>query len=328
MGLRPPAFIRVLALSFATALALGSDPARAGPPLPCVSEGELRASASAYHLTKAEVASLNNPVLCVGLRSVKNGTLEWSLLVVRYREDPDRLLWYTPHTNEQIAFDNAVAAVVRHHGTLVAVRTAAGTRCLQGQDPNRTFGTLKGGGDSCAGGGVRCAPSLFNVVPPFTAEVLGWHAAEAPIVGLHTNERGFDASAGCSHPAGGGNVTAACSRGGLTVLRSAGPARGSYPDDTMVYVAGIGSPEQKFQEDTGLASVVADMRRLGTNVIFEHVGRTDCSLSNYAVLHGLPHYFNVEVETSDASGQAAILEDLVRSMEDHSMVAGVPATSR
>ena len=161
------AFVPMMALAFAGVLAFGSGPARAGPPLSCVNAGELRASASAYHLTDAEVAALRQPALCVGLQSVKNGTLEWPLLVVRHQKDPDRLLWYAPHTNEEIAFDNAVAAVVRHHGTLVAVRTSTGTRCLQGQDPNRTFGTLKGGGASCAGGGCQMRSIAFHRRPAF-----------------------------------------------------------------------------------------------------------------------------------------------------------------
>ena len=242
------------------------------------------------------------------------------MVLVRHRRDPDRLLWYAPHTNEAVAFRNAVAAVIHHHGTLVAIRTPDGERCLKDQDPNRVFGTLQGGGDSCSGKGVRCTPSASGTVPPFTAEVMNWHAAGAPIVGLHTNEKGYDSSAGCSRPTGRGNVTAACSRRSLTVLRPDKPARGSSPDDTMVYVAAANSSETAFGLDPGLASVVKDLRGLRTNVIFERVGRTDCSLSNYAVLHGIPHYFNVEVESSDATGQATIINDLLDSMERHRLV--------
>jgi hypothetical protein len=128
-------------------------------------------------------------------------------------------------------------------------------------------------------------------------------------------------SVGCPHPDGHGNITAACSRGNLTVLAADPPTRGTSPNDTMVYITATSPPSQALTRDPVLASIADDLRRLHTNILFERVGRTDCSLSNYAVLHGIPHYFNIEAETSDASGQAGIIADLVETLRRHGAVS-------
>lgn len=295
-------------------------PVRALPPLTCMTQAQLHDTAKASRLTDENVVSLANSILCVSNRTVLNGDLVWSLLIVQNRQDPDRLLWYAPHTNESIAFDNAIAAVEKHHGTLVAVRTADGKRCQRTQDPNRLFGTLQGGGESCPESGPRCIPSERGQMPPFTGEVMSWHSPGAPVIGLHTNERGYNASTGCPHPNGRGNITAACSRGNLTTMPGAPPARGAWPDDTMVYVTATSSLLRALAQDPILKSVVEDLRQRHTNVLFERVIPTDCSLSNYAALHDIGRYFNIEVETSDAINQARVVDDLVEILQGHGVV--------
>jgi hypothetical protein len=89
----------------------------------------------------------------------------------------------------------------------------------------------------------------------------------------------------------------------------------------MVYVTAASPPQQAFAQDSVLATIVKDLRRLHTNVLFERVGQTDCSLSNYAVLQGMPRYFNIEVETSDKGGQAAIIADLIETLRRCGAVA-------
>lgn len=227
---------------------------------------------------------LADPALCLGIVRVDGAAGPWTLLVVanRARSGPR---WVLPHDDEQSAFEAGVEAVRRYGGVLVAVESGE-TRLWRGVDPNRVFGS-----GACGRG---------RADPAYTAAVLAHLDRRFPIVALHSNERR------------GGTISMARPYRGAEAFRAA--AGGSRPagaprhdDDTMIILAGRSPPTEG-----GAQASIAWFTGRGVNVLYETVrpGRSDCSLSNHAVLAGLPRTITVEVAHGDTTSARA-LTDLV-----------------
>ena len=256
----------------------------------CLDPTEIVDPSTAVSRNRVDLASSR---LCVMHYEFDEGGLGWRFLVVREISHPDTVLWVVPHDDEGAAFDSAVLGVRRYGGTVVAVKTG-GERLNHGQDPNRNFDL---------GSGPLC-PAQRSRSPLYTAEVLRWRGDRAPVVGLHTNDKGFEGDGK------GGRKTVSIRLSSKSLKPFPAPhAMGASPDDTMVYVASTLAPGG----DAGLMRLVNRLNARRINVAYELVSRAwnDCSLSNYSVLAGTSRYFNVEAVHGDAAGHRAVMEILM-----------------
>jgi hypothetical protein len=63
-------------------------------------------------------------------------------------------------------------------------------------------------------------------------------------------------------------------------------------------------------QDAGILRFVASLNASGIHVLYEHVEKNDCSLSNYAVSRNIP-YLNIEVVDDDDTGAQIRMTDVV-----------------
>jgi hypothetical protein len=260
---------------------------------PCLKPAVIEDHSGAVRRNEAD---LDSSGLCLTLDNFDEGPLHWQLLVVENQGGPSRVLWVVPHDNEGDAFDTAVYGVRTYGGTVVAVKTG-GNRMNGPQDPNRNFDTSAGG---------RC-PRQASRSPIYTRRVLRWWDGTAPILALHSNERGYEGDG----RGGRGTISIARRVPGLVPYRSKVPM-GASPDDTMAYVASLRPPP----EDLPLMDFVAVLNAKGINVVYEIVvpARNDCSLSNYAALLGAPHYVNLEVMETDGETQRRMVDIVLHEL--------------
>jgi hypothetical protein len=205
----------------------------------------------------------------------------WRLFRIANVKKPRGPLWFVPHDNENAGFEAALAGVRKHGGVVIAVdsgiaedgrrRNAAVDRGRP-IDPNRNF---------------------RDGYPRYAKTVLADYARGArPIIALHTNSPGFDTSASSCNQSdrpGRGEVSIRFCDDVMQPSPSQGRAWPFDDDDTLAYVPWRNgtSPSTAW---CGRALVTADF-----NVVFERVGVTDGSLSNYALLRGLD-YVNFETQ--------------------------------
>ena len=231
---------------------------------------------------------LADPELGLGIVSVEGTVARWSLLVISHRSRSGPR-WVLPHDNENAAFDAGVVAVLRYGGVLVAVESGE-NRMWRGIDPNRVFGS-----GACGRG---------RADPAYTSAVLAGLDRRFPIVGLHSNERR------------GGTISMARPYPGAEAFRAAagatvGPGAPRRDDDTMVILAG-----RAPATEAAARGAIAWFTERGVNVLYETVrpGRSDCSLSNHAVLAGLPRTFTVEVGHGDTASARALVDLVMQSV--------------
>ncbi len=240
--------------------------------------------------------------LCLKLEVFTEGGLRWVLQIIQHRKNPNGPLWAVPHDDEDVAFDSAVYGVLRYGGTVVAVERNHDRYNRIGkrkQDPNRNF-QVRGEG--------KCRLQLARSAE-FTRRFMRWHRKGQPIVALHTNKAGYDLVPEPDEEKSKGNVSIGIERkegSNITEFPAPRPIRASSPDDTLIYVASRLPPG----EDAQLAGFVSALNAGGIHVLYEHVERNDCSLSNYAVLRNLP-YVNIEVVDNDNSGAQTRMIDAV-----------------
>lgn len=239
--------------------------------------------------------------LCLKLDVFRESGLTWTVQIIQSKRNPDPFLWFVPHDNENDAFDTAVHAVKNYGGTVVAIETG-GARFNGRQDPNRNFDA----------GGQKCREQTAHS-PIYTDRILRWRSDGAPIIALHTNERGFNGDGN----GGAGGISIARPLPGSTAFRGKGPALGLSPDDTVVFVASTQSP----QSDSNLMRFVRHLQDNRINVLYETVtrARNDCSLSNYAALQGIRDYVNIEVVQGDGDTQTKVLKQIVKEFQTASI---------
>lgn len=240
--------------------------------------------------------------LCLRLEVFTEGRLHWVLQIVQNRKNPNGPLWAVPHDDEDVAFDSAVYGVLRYGGTVVAVernhdRYNRIGKCKQ--DPNRNF-QVRGEG--------KCRLQLARS-PQFTRQFMRWHSKGQPVIALHTNKPGYDIVPEPDEEKSKGSVSIGIERkpdSNITEFSAPRPIRAKSPDDTLIYVASRQLPGSDAQLSRFVAALNAD----GIHVLYEHVERNDCSLSNYAVLRNLP-YVNIEVVDDDDTGAQIRMIDTV-----------------
>lgn len=197
----------------------------------------------------------------------------WHLLRFVNAAKPTGPLWVVPHDDENAAFDSAIAALKSHGGVAIIVNSGPGSSRMQ---PGRG---ICGGRQPLLS---RCDPNrnFSRATPLFTDAHLSQLSAGQPVIALHTNSPGFGA--------GKGEITildaaAATSKGEVRPRRNgyfggAGPAV-LKDHDSYAILPFVGPKIQDYDVRCRNALVQA-----GVHVWHEPVGKTDGSLSNYAVL--------------------------------------------
>ena len=111
---------------------------------------------------------------CIEEESFKERRRPWRIQTIKTgRPGP---LFAVMHDDENMSFDNAVAALKTYGGTLVAIETG-GKRNQDGIDPNRNF----------SADGVGCTKLGDDATPKFTGVFRSLFDPGQPIIALHNN---------------------------------------------------------------------------------------------------------------------------------------------
>jgi hypothetical protein len=240
---------------------------------------------------KRNAKALSADGLCMAQEEFKERRRPWIIqTVTSQRPGP---LWAVMHDDEDVSFDNAVQALKRYGGTLVAIETG-GKRNLSGIDPNRNF----------SADGVGCRKLGDNAAPRFTGFFGELFDKTQTIVALHNDSEDHIPSGGLGHVSMG-HVP----RG----MRAAAVPDGSLASEYALVLLTVSD-----FDDATAASRTAVLNKAGINVVLERVrkGRGDCSLSNYAVLTGRSNYFNVTVNHDEGDIQGRIVEVLMNGRSE------------
>ncbi|URW76377.1 hypothetical protein M9980_03910 [Sphingomonas donggukensis] len=226
----------------------------------------------------------------------------WRLYRIADPERPHGPLWFVPHDDENAGFEAALVALRRYGGTIVAVDGGGGRRngkvaFGRSIDPNRNF---------------------HDGLPRYARAVLAdVNRGAWPIIALHTNSAGYDASRSSCPPLGDTSGEGVISiRFCNAVLTPSASQIRAYPfddDDTVAFATyrATQAPTDAFCRN---AMVAADW-----NVVQERVVNSDGSLSNFAVLHDLA-YLNFEtLEIGLAPPALAAARDRLTWMIDRAM---------
>ncbi len=215
---------------------------------------------------------------CASTTTFTEGGESWTIQTFRSGSGP---LFVVPHDDENAALATAAAALKQYGGTVTVVESG-GRRFNGGIDPNRNF---DGGRLSCGKPGRS---------PQFVAAMV---PGGRPIIALHTNSRGASATGGA------GTISIRAPYAGAEAFPASGPLAS---EDAMVILASRDGSKSHRR-------LIERLNAAGVNVMVETVdpGRTDCSLSHYAVANGLT-YANVEAAHGDGATQKAILDIVMR----------------
>jgi hypothetical protein len=230
----------------------------------------------------------------------------WRLYRIVNTRQPDGPLWFVPHDNENAAFQAAIQAVRAFGGVVIAIEEARSTdgpdSRMNGDvaygepiDPNRNF--------SDDSNYARAILSDLGTPPRL-------------IIALHTNEAGYRASASTCTPPGATDT----GRGEISILlcsdvyspRRSVTRRWPFDDTDSVAIVSYLDGRLPVSGFCARPLLSADM-----NIMFEHVVTSDGSLSNYALLHGLP-YVNFETQDrgTDPAGLAEARSRLLSMVND------------
>jgi len=205
----------------------------------------------------------------------------WRLFRIANVKNPRGPLWFVPHDNENAGFEAGLVGVRAYGGVMIVVDSGIA------EDGRRRNAAVDRGGPIDPNRNFRDGTPLYaNII---LADV---RRGALPIIALHTNSPGFDTSASrCnqSDRPGRGEVSI---RFCDDVMQPSPSQSRSWPfddDDSLAYVA-YRSGRAPFSAWCGKALALADF-----NVVFERVSVSDGSLSNYALLRGLP-YVNFETQ--------------------------------
>lgn len=228
---------------------------------------------------------------CIQQEEFKERRRPWIIqTVTAQRPGP---LWAIMHDDEDVSFDNAVDALSRYGGTLVAVETG-GKRNLSGIDPNRNF----------SADGIGCRKLGNDAAPRYAAFFGELFDKTQTIVALHNNSKDRIPSGGLGH----------VSMDLVPKSMRASPV----PDGALASEYALVLLAASDLDDATAASRTAVLNEAGINVVLERVreGHGDCSLSNYAVLTGKSNYFNVTVNDDEGEIQQRIVETLMKGRDE------------
>ncbi len=216
----------------------------------------------------------------------------WRLFRIANVKKPRGPLWFVPHDNENAGFEAALAGVRKHGGVVIAVDSGIV------EDGKRRNGAVDRGRP------IDPNRNFRDGYPRYANTVLAdYRNGARPIIALHTNSPGFDtSSSSCnrSDPPGRGEVSI---RFCDDVMQPSSSRSRDWPfddDDTLAYVP--------WRSGTSPATAWCGrtLDKADFNVVFERVGVTDGSLSNYALLRGLDY---VNFETRERGLDPAALAD-------------------
>jgi hypothetical protein len=237
--------------------------------------------------------------LCIYPLGFREGKYHWRMLLVfNPKKSHDGPFWFLPHDNEQSAFDAALYSV-RHYGGGFLSVVAEGQRYMQGQDPNRNFGTTISEAHVCRGQHApapQFSQNVFHIIDSFKPSSL-------PYLALHTNANGWSGNGG---------------KGTISILKKSRKTRsfsasevhtgrkvGLSDEDSLIYMAGRTSrpPYRK----------ISWFNNAGIHVKYEIVTPTnnDCSMSNYVILRKGAEYYNIETEEGDLKTQRRMIDILM-----------------
>lgn len=203
----------------------------------------------------------------------------WRLFRIANTKKPRGPLWFVPHDNENAGFEAALAGVRKHGGVVIAVDSGIV------EDGRRRNGAVDRGRP------IDPNRNFRDGYPRYANTVLAdYRRGARPIIALHTNSPGFDTSASScnrSDPPGRGEVSIRFCDDVMQPSPSRSRAWPFDDDDTLAYVP--------WRSGTSPATAWCGrvLDKADFNVVFERVGVTDGSLSNYALLRGLD-YVNFE----------------------------------
>jgi hypothetical protein len=267
--------------------------AAAAPPPPlqaaedCLAPGKVTDSDGDFERNKAALAV---PGICIAEQKFKERGQPWTIqTVTSSRPGP---LWVVIHDDEQVAFDNAVAALSAYGGVLVTLETG-GNRNQDDIDPNRNF----------SGGGIGCTKLGDDAASKFAAAFRKLYDPAHPVIALHNNSAERSPSGKLGH------ISMEAVPKGLTE-RPASDADGPFADPHTLVLLAATDPDKP-----AIAGRAAKLNAAGINVILEPVGRetADCSLSNHVVLSGYENYFNVTVDHDAGEQQRRIVDTIISS---------------
>lgn len=238
--------------------------------------------------------------LTVGETRFSEAGFNWHLLRFVNSAKPAGPLWVVPHDDENAAFDSAIDALKTHGGIAIIVNSGPGSSRTQS------------GRGTCGGRTPilsRCDPNrnFSSLTPLFTNAYLDHRSAGQPVIALHTNSPGYGPG-----------------KGEITILDAAAASKGKIRPRKNGYFGGSGPALLKNHDSYAILPFVApkiqdyDMRcrkalvQAGVHVWHEAVGKSDGSLSNFAVLEQADMvYVNMESRRE---------EDLTVASERHRLM--------
>lgn len=236
-----------------------------------------------------------------------DGRANWAFWRIVNQGKRDGPLWVVPHDNENAAFDASLRAVRRYGGIAVIIDTGASDSGYRARfnavaaapaiDPNRNFIAPQ-------------SPYVSTVLADLTS-------GHRLIVALHTNAPGFNPALSRCGPGTGGSGSISIRLCNAHFQPAASHSRAwPFDDDDSLAIVPLLRGGTRNETTCGTALIAADY-----NILFETVGVSDGSLSNYAVLHGLRY---INLETRDRGSQEAGLADARERLAR--MIEGVMTT--
>jgi hypothetical protein len=227
----------------------------------------------------------------------ENG-VTWRVWRIANLRRPRGPLWFVPHDNENAAFDAA----------LELVRSWGGVAIVVDVDP---FGaSYDARFNRSSGEPIDPNRNFYDAFPLYSTTLLADLAGgRGPIVALHTNAAGYDSTLSLCGPrgdTGSGEISVLFCDATRSPRRAVAPRWPFDDTDTLAVSPALAGADPR-------ASFCAKrLIALDFNLVFERVGSSDGSLSNYAALHGLD-YVNLETRDRglDPAGLAAARDRLV-----------------
>jgi len=239
---------------------------------------------------------IDDEAICVSVIEFAENGMNWRLQVLDSGRPGNN--WVVLHDDEDTAFDAALYAIVRYGGKIVDVHSQSSTIV----DPNRNFAITGAQRETCADAARGPAPIFTSTI----IEQLG----PPPYLSLHNNYDGH------IHGGGNGNMSVRYSTQGFFGLPAYDTVDRLSDEDNFIIVSGLTPPANLTDR---MRQLTDELRNSGINVIYEYVqeGSSDCSLSNYLLLHGGTEpgqYFNIEAEFGDYRSQIQMIDTLVGTL--------------
>ncbi len=248
-----------------------------------------------------DFARQRDPAIWQGLSvqriGFREGQAGWRLWRIVNRKHPAGPLWVVPHDDENATFAAAIDAV-RSWGGVVMVVDAQARDTSYGARFNRDSGSQRA---------IDPNRNFREGLPVYRSQMLH-DLLPAPrlIVALHANAPGAEPDlprcpGEVTSPGGSGDISIALCTTRFTPRRSKYRRWPFDDDDTLALIPHLLDARIPT---SGWCS--APLARNDFNLVYESVGYSDGSLSNYAVQHGLDY---INFETRDRGNDMASINE-------------------